>query len=318
MATRVVAAGGPAAARGDRPHAGRRHRHRRGAGGRRAGCSRRRCRSAVTYRAQRFSNADGAGQSAASRRWPPRMRRHPSKSPIVADAARGASKPWREIIAEHDRRYYQDDAPTISDAEYDALRRRYEALEARFPELAIRGEPDPEASARQPSEKFAKLRHRGADAVARQRLRGRGGRASSSPASGASSHWPADDAARLHGRAEDRRAVAEPALRGAAASSSAATRGDGEEGEDVTPMPAPSRDIPKPADGHERPGRLRGAGRGLHDACRFRGHQRAAGRGRQAALRQSAQRGGRQPAPARSGASRPPGRCASSPMPGAR
>jgi len=39
-------------------------------------------------------------------------------------------------IAEHDRRYYEEDAPSVSDAEYDALRRRYEALEARFPELA--------------------------------------------------------------------------------------------------------------------------------------------------------------------------------------
>ena len=33
-------------------------------------------------------------------------------------------------IAEHDRRYYEEDAPTVSDAEYDALRQRYEALEA--------------------------------------------------------------------------------------------------------------------------------------------------------------------------------------------
>ena len=39
-------------------------------------------------------------------------------------------------IAEHDRRYYQDDAPAISDAEYDALRQRNAAVEARFPELA--------------------------------------------------------------------------------------------------------------------------------------------------------------------------------------
>ena len=35
-------------------------------------------------------------------------------------------------IAEHDRRYYQEDAPTVSDAEYDELRRRYGAIEARF------------------------------------------------------------------------------------------------------------------------------------------------------------------------------------------
>ena len=38
-------------------------------------------------------------------------------------------------IAAHDRRYYQDDAPAVSDAEYDALRRRYNEIEARFPGL---------------------------------------------------------------------------------------------------------------------------------------------------------------------------------------
>ena len=41
-------------------------------------------------------------------------------------------------IKQHDERYYQKDAPTVSDAQYDALRRRYEAIEARFPELAER------------------------------------------------------------------------------------------------------------------------------------------------------------------------------------
>jgi DNA ligase (NAD+) len=38
-------------------------------------------------------------------------------------------------IAGHDQRYHQEDAPTISDADYDALRQRYAALEARFPKL---------------------------------------------------------------------------------------------------------------------------------------------------------------------------------------
>ena len=38
-------------------------------------------------------------------------------------------------ITEHDRLYYQKDAPKVSDAEYDALRRRYNAIEKRFPEL---------------------------------------------------------------------------------------------------------------------------------------------------------------------------------------
>jgi len=61
-------------------------------------------------------------------------------------------------IAGHDRRYYLDDAPTVSDAEYDALRRRNEAVEARFPELARMDSPSHKVGA-QPAGKFAKVRH---------------------------------------------------------------------------------------------------------------------------------------------------------------
>jgi DNA ligase (NAD+) len=38
-------------------------------------------------------------------------------------------------LAGHDRRYFQDDAPTISDGDYDALKRRALDIEDRFPEL---------------------------------------------------------------------------------------------------------------------------------------------------------------------------------------
>jgi DNA ligase (NAD+) len=62
-------------------------------------------------------------------------------------------------IAAHDQRYYTDDAPTISDAEYDAMRARYEALEAAFPELATPDSLTKKVGAA-PSEKFAKIRHR--------------------------------------------------------------------------------------------------------------------------------------------------------------
>jgi hypothetical protein len=62
-------------------------------------------------------------------------------------------------IAGHDRRYYQEDAPSVSDAEYDALRQRYEALEARFPELGGEESLSRRVGARA-SEKFAKVRHR--------------------------------------------------------------------------------------------------------------------------------------------------------------
>jgi len=61
-------------------------------------------------------------------------------------------------IAEHDRRYHAEDAPTISDAAYDALRRKLEALEAAHPEFVGAESPSLKIGAA-PSEKFAKVRH---------------------------------------------------------------------------------------------------------------------------------------------------------------
>jgi len=63
-----------------------------------------------------------------------------------------------EEIAEHDRRYYQEDAPAVSDAEYDALRQRYEALEKAFPELSSDASLTRKVGAA-PAEKFRKIRH---------------------------------------------------------------------------------------------------------------------------------------------------------------
>jgi len=61
-------------------------------------------------------------------------------------------------IAGHDRRYYQQDAPTISDAEYDDLRRRNAAIEARFPDLARADSPSQRVGAA-PTAGFAKVVH---------------------------------------------------------------------------------------------------------------------------------------------------------------
>src|SRR4030088_3832622 len=58
----------------------------------------------------------------------------------------------------HDKHYYQDDAPKISDAQYDALRQRINAIEARFPELVTSDSPSQKIGA-QPSGRFAKVRH---------------------------------------------------------------------------------------------------------------------------------------------------------------
>ncbi len=58
----------------------------------------------------------------------------------------------------HNARYYQDDAPTISDADYDALRRRVEAIEAKFPDLVKSDSPTQTVGAA-PARGFAKIQH---------------------------------------------------------------------------------------------------------------------------------------------------------------
>ena len=61
-------------------------------------------------------------------------------------------------IATHDRVYYQDDQPKISDADYDELRRRNEALEAHFPHLVRPDSPSQRVGAA-PTSGFAKIKH---------------------------------------------------------------------------------------------------------------------------------------------------------------
>src|SRR6516225_2770498 len=149
-------------------------------------------------------------------------------------------------IAVHDRRYYGDDAPTVSDAEYDDLRRRYAALEEAFPTLAGADSLTRKVGAA-PSEKFAKVRHR----VAMLSL----------------GNIFADEeveefAARVRrflglGEGAPLEFVAEPKIDGLSCSLryengelvQAATRGDGYEGEDVTANVRLVEAIPKRLDG---------------------------------------------------------------------
>ncbi len=58
----------------------------------------------------------------------------------------------------HDRRYYQDDAPSVTDAEYDALRQRFNAIEKRFPEFVSSDSPSQKVGARRPGAS-RKVRH---------------------------------------------------------------------------------------------------------------------------------------------------------------
>ncbi len=76
-----------------------------------------------------------------------------SEAEAAAELKRLASE-----IAGHDRRYYEDDAPTVTDAEYDALTRRNAAIEARFPALKRADSPSERVSGA-PAAGFATARH---------------------------------------------------------------------------------------------------------------------------------------------------------------
>ena len=143
-------------------------------------------------------------------------RRRRAMPPVALDdlTAKQAKAEHARLEAEikaHDKRYYQDDAPTVSDADYDALRRRYEAIEARFPDLRTLESLSRKVGAA-PARGFAKVRHAVpmlsldnafsdedvTDFVGRIRRFLR--------SAGRGNH--------LHRRAEDRRAVDVAALRG--------------------------------------------------------------------------------------------------------
>ncbi len=132
-------------------------------------------------------------------------------------------------IARHDRAYHEQDAPLITDAEYDALRRRNDAIEARFPHLVRPDSPSRRVGSA-PAAGFAKVVH----GVAMLSL--------------GNAFAPEDfvefcDRARRFLGSDDKFAmVGEPKIDGLSLSLTyedgvlvrAGTRGDGSEGEDVT------------------------------------------------------------------------------------
>ena len=153
-------------------------------------------------------------------------------------------------IAGHDRRYYQDDAPSVSDAEYDALRQRYNAIEARFPQLRTLESLTQRVGAA-PSGRFAKVRH----AV---------------PMLSLDNAFAEDDVVDFVGRIrrflrlpddEEIAFSAEPKIDGLSMSLryedgelvTGATRGDGAEGEDVTANIKTLKEVPHRLKGRRVP-----------------------------------------------------------------
>ncbi len=154
--------------------------------------------------------------------------------PVAALSALEAAAEVAELhrqIRRHDILYHQKDAPEISDAAYDALRRRLEEIEQAFPALAAKDSPTQNVGAR-PAREFAKVRH----TVPMLSL-----------ANSFSDEDVTDFVARVRKflllpETAKLELLAEPKIDGLSCSLryekgilvKAATRGDGEEGEDVT------------------------------------------------------------------------------------
>ncbi len=156
----------------------------------------------------------------------------------------------REEINEHAYRYHVLDAPTISDAAYDQLMRDLRDLEARYPDLVTPDSPTQRVGA-PPSAAFATVRHRApmlslANAFSDEELEAWEKRVRS-----------------VLGSAEVRY-VCELKIDGAAVSltyqdgvfGTGATRGDGTEGEDVTPNLRTIKSLPLRLRGERPPALL--------------------------------------------------------------
>src|SRR5262245_10475923 len=85
--------------------------------------------------------------------------RDASKLPVSDLTEKQAEAEHNRLEAEiklNSELYYQKDAPRLSDAEYDALRQRYDEIEARFPDLRTFESLQVGGA---PSGRFAKVRH---------------------------------------------------------------------------------------------------------------------------------------------------------------
>jgi DNA ligase (NAD+) len=90
-----------------------------------------------------------------------RQKRKPNVSPAKVDGkceAREAIRELREAIGYHDHRYYVENEPVISDAEYDDLMENLYALEEKFPDLRDESSPTQRVSG-EPREDLGSVEH---------------------------------------------------------------------------------------------------------------------------------------------------------------
>jgi DNA ligase (NAD+) len=178
-----------------------------------------------------------------------------SRGSVPSSAASRAAALRREI-EEHNRRYYVDDAPTITDAQYDTLFRELEALESQYPELVTDESPTQKVGGTARTD-FAPVRH----AVPMLSIR-----TETDTTVAAAAKFDARVRRDLSVNADDPplEYLAELKFDGLAISlryedgrlTVAATRGDGEVGEDVTPNVRTIRSIPRKLKGTRVPALL--------------------------------------------------------------
>ncbi|WP_109464750.1 NAD-dependent DNA ligase LigA [Albibacillus kandeliae] len=77
---------------------------------------------------------------------------------MSVEQARAELERLAELLGAANLAYHTEDAPELSDAEYDRLKRRNAAIEARFPDLKLDESPSDQVGAR-PAEGFAKVTH---------------------------------------------------------------------------------------------------------------------------------------------------------------
>ena len=207
----------------------------------------------------------------------------------------------RERIRHHEERYYIHTDPEISDAEFDALMKELEALEAAHPELVTSDSPTQRVAGR-PAEGFATVDHAEPllsldNAYAEDELRAFDERVRRGLAleGGDAVAYVAE--LKIDGLSIALTYAAGRLVRGV-------TRGDGVQGEDVTSNVRTIRAIPLRLRGQALPARLEVRGEVYLPSTAFARINDERERKREAGVRQPAQRRGRHDAHARPGAGR--------------